>query len=141
MGLLERRTHQSFWVHRRVESHKQLSGAQGQSGNAGCEVSTGGVKMANSPFRVSAIATSIFFVVFCFVLPSAIGAQGGATGAITATVLDRSGGFVPNAAVQVIDERTSQVVRSLVTGANGNFTVTLLPPGTYAVIVSAQGFG
>jgi Carboxypeptidase regulatory-like domain len=97
--------------------------------------------MSNPVFRFSAILMILFLAALCLIVPSAIHAQGGATGAITATVLDRSGGFVANAAVQVIDGRTGQVVRSLVTGANGNFTATLLPPGTYAVVVSAQGFG
>ena len=97
--------------------------------------------MLNPVFRFSASLMILFLAALCLIVPSAIHAQGGATGAITATVLDRSGGFVPNAAVQVIDGRTGQVVRSLVIGANGNFTATLLPPGTYAVVVSAQGFG
>jgi hypothetical protein len=87
---------------------------------------------------------SAVFAVLSFALsplvPVVVEGQGGATGTITATVLDRSGGFVPNATVQVLDDSTGQAVRNLVTGSTGNFTTTLLPPGMYTVLVIAQGF-
>jgi hypothetical protein len=67
-------------------------------------------------------------------------AQGGATGAITGTVHDPSGGTIAGAKVEIVSEATSQVVRDLTTDSSGSFTATLLPVGSYSVEVSATGF-
>jgi hypothetical protein len=67
--------------------------------------------------------------------------QGGATGAISGVVVDTSGGSIGGADVQVIDARTESVVRKLVTGTEGIFVATLLPPGNYIVAVNKSGFG
>jgi hypothetical protein len=67
-------------------------------------------------------------------------AQGGATGAITGTVHDPSGGTVAGAKVEIVSEATNQVVRDLTTDSSGSFTATLLPVGSYSVEVSATGF-
>ncbi|HEY1924553.1 MAG TPA: carboxypeptidase-like regulatory domain-containing protein [Candidatus Acidoferrum sp.] len=66
--------------------------------------------------------------------------QGGATGAIDGLVLDTSGAAVDGAEVQVIDTRTESLVRKVKTNAEGAFIVTLLPPGTYSVVVNKSGF-
>jgi hypothetical protein len=66
--------------------------------------------------------------------------QGGATGAISGTVVDTSGGSVAGADVQIIDTRTETVVRKLPAGSDGSFVVPLLPPGTYSVVVNKSGF-
>jgi hypothetical protein len=66
--------------------------------------------------------------------------QGGATGAISGTVVDINGGSVADADVQVINSATLLLVRRLNTGADGSFLITLLPPGTYAVVVNKSGF-
>jgi hypothetical protein len=93
-----------------------------------------------APARAT-IFSILLFAIISAIMPNAARAQGGATGAITATVLDRSGGFIPNAAIKIIDAGTGQQVRDLAAGANGGFTVTLLPPGNYTVVVNAPGFG
>jgi hypothetical protein len=93
-----------------------------------------------APARATIILV-LLLTIFNAILPNAARAQGGATGAITATVLDRSGGFVPGAAIKIIEAGTGQQVRDLAAGANGGFTVTLLPPGNYTVVVNAPGFG
>src|SRR5271156_515678 len=67
-------------------------------------------------------------------------AQGGATGAISGVVLDGSGGVVADAEVQIIDAKTDQVTRKVPSGTDGTFVVTLLPPGTYSVVVNKAGF-
>ena len=67
-------------------------------------------------------------------------AQGGATGAITGTVQDPSGGLIASAKVQIVSEATGQVARDLTTDSSGSFTATLLPVGSYSVAVSAAGF-
>jgi hypothetical protein len=66
--------------------------------------------------------------------------QGGATGAISGAVADTSGGSVAGADVQIIDTRTEELARKLTTTADGSFVATLLPPGTYYVVVNKAGF-
>jgi Carboxypeptidase regulatory-like domain len=67
-------------------------------------------------------------------------AQGGATGAISGTVQDASGGVIAGAKVQIVSEATGQIIRGLTADSSGLFTATLLPAGTYSVEVSASGF-
>jgi hypothetical protein len=66
--------------------------------------------------------------------------QGGATGAISGLVIDSSGAAIEIAEVQIIDTRTESLARKVSTNADGEFTVTLLPPGTYSVVVNKSGF-
>jgi hypothetical protein len=67
-------------------------------------------------------------------------AQGGATGAISGVVEDTSGASIAGAEVQIFDSRTDAVVRKLSSAPDGSFTATLLPPGTYYVVVNKAGF-
>jgi len=67
-------------------------------------------------------------------------AQGGATGAITGTVQDASGAFIANADVKVTNQDTKVLERAIKTGADGSFTVPLLPVGTYTVNIQSAGF-
>src|SRR3989475_241436 len=67
-------------------------------------------------------------------------AQGGATGAITGTVQDPSGAVVAGAEVRIINQGTGFIARTTKTDANGSFTTTLLPVGTYTVNVTSAGF-
>jgi len=67
-------------------------------------------------------------------------AQGGAHGAITGTVTDHSGAVIPNATVTIVNQDTGVTERTITTGAQGIFSATLLPIGTYKVEVTAQGF-
>ena len=66
--------------------------------------------------------------------------QGGATGAISGVVVDTSGASIADAEVQIMDSRTDTLARKLTAGSDGAFTVTLLPPGTYYVLVNKPGF-
>ena len=67
-------------------------------------------------------------------------AQGGATGAISGTVLDPSGAVVAGAEVRVVNQDTGALTRTARTDANGSFTTQLLPVATYTVTVQAPGF-
>ena len=89
-----------------------------------------------STYRFAFVLTLIFAVLSG---TSAYG-QGGATGAINGVVVDTSGGSVAGADVQIIDSRTEVLVRKLPTGSDGAFVATLLPPGTYTVVVNKSGF-
>ncbi len=67
-------------------------------------------------------------------------AQGGATGAISGTVLDPSGAVVAGADVRIVNQDTGALTRTAKTDANGSFTTQLLPVATYTVTVQAPGF-
>ncbi len=67
-------------------------------------------------------------------------AQGGATGAITGTVVDPTGAYVANASVRIVNQDTGVLARNVTTDTNGSFTAPLLPAGTYTVTVSSPGF-
>ena len=66
--------------------------------------------------------------------------QGGATGAISGSVLDSNGGEVADAEVQIINTATNSITRKVSTGTDGSFVATLLPPGSYYVVVNKFGF-
>src|SRR6202048_4356675 len=67
--------------------------------------------------------------------------QGGATGAIAGSVLDTTGAAISAADVQIINASTESALRKLSTNVDGEFVATLLPPGTYYVVVNKSGFG
>ena len=82
-------------------------------------------------------------IVFSFAVVLGAGnayGQGGATGAISGTVLDSGGGSVAGADVQIINTATDTVARKVVTGTDGTFVAPLLPPGAYYVVVNKSGF-
>ena len=68
-------------------------------------------------------------------------AQGGATGAISGTVQDASGALVAGAQVQIVNQDTGVVTRTVKTDASGAFSAPLLPVATYTVKIAAAGFG
>ena len=81
-------------------------------------------------------------LILIVVLAAAIAAaQGGATGAINGTVQDVSGAVVAGAEIQITNQDTGVVTRTLKTDANGAFNAPLLPVGTYTIKVIAPGFG
>ncbi len=62
------------------------------------------------------------------------------TGGITGVVMDKSGALVTGATVDVISEGTGRSVRTMTTGGDGGFSVTLLSPGIYRLEISATNF-
>ncbi len=61
------------------------------------------------------------------------------TGTITGVVTDASGGVVANAGAKATNEATGQTWTAA-SGPSGEFQLQNLPPGSYAVEVSAAGF-
>ncbi|HLA10302.1 MAG TPA: carboxypeptidase-like regulatory domain-containing protein, partial [Pyrinomonadaceae bacterium] len=59
---------------------------------------------------------------------------------LSGTVADQNGAVVANAAITVADPAKG-LKRNVTTNSEGQFTVPLLPPGTYTVTVSQDGFG
>lgn len=66
-------------------------------------------------------------------------AQTGGGGAIQGTVTDSTGAVIPNATVTAINNGTSVSVVRQTSGA-GYYNIAPLIPGTYTVVVAAQGF-
>ena len=79
------------------------------------------------------------FLLICGLTIGAL-AQGGASGAIAGTVKDASGAAVAGAQIEIINQATNVTVRTLTANSDGSFSATLLPIGTYKVVVSASGF-
>ncbi len=61
------------------------------------------------------------------------------TASINGTITDASGAVVPKAQVTVTNPSTG-FVRDTITGSAGDYTITFLAPGTYAMKVQAKGF-
>ena len=68
-----------------------------------------------------------------------IGAQSAGTGALTGTVTDPTGAAIPGVFITLTNVDTNQV-RATNTGTDGIYKFSLLPPGTYRVKFSANGF-
>lgn len=81
----------------------------------------------------SGLILSFLFVVSAF-------SQGTQTGGITGVVTDQGGALVKGATVDVISETTGRSVRTVTVGDDGDFTATLLPPGTYSLEVTSANF-
>jgi hypothetical protein len=58
---------------------------------------------------------------------------------IAGTISDPSGAPVPDATVSVVN-RDTQAKRETTSNASGNFSLPLLPPGTYSLTVVKSGF-
>src|SRR5579885_3517168 len=69
----------------------------------------------------------------------AAAAFGQTTATIVGVVTDESGAVIPNCAVKVTNQLTG-LSRALITGADGAYIATQLPPGTYSVEAEAAGF-
>ena len=83
----------------------------------------------------------LFLLAFalCFSFSSlAIGQE--ITGNLTGTVKDASGGAVKGAAVTITDQDKQLVIRTVVTGDDGEFSAPQLPAGNYSVSIEAVGF-
>jgi hypothetical protein len=72
-------------------------------------------------------------------LAAGITAWGQATTSVRGTITDISGGAVGGATV-TITHPESRIERTTTTSSDGSYQFLLLPPGTYKLAVSAQGF-
>src|SRR5664279_127150 len=66
-------------------------------------------------------------------------AQSQSVGTISGTVADTTEGVIPNASVTIKNQGTG-LDRTVAVGAEGRYTATGLPIGTYSITASAQGF-
>jgi len=72
-------------------------------------------------------------------LASFVWAQAVSTSEIKGTVQDSSGSAVPGAEVKVTQTGTG-LIRTVITGTDGGYTVTDLPPGPYQLEAVKEGF-
>src|SRR5690348_14827020 len=84
-------------------------------------------------FRLAVIAA-----LCCWLAGAAIAQE--ITGNIAGTVKDPQGAVVPNATVTITNTDKNAVIRTVKTGAGGEFAAPLLPVGHYSFTVEAPGF-
>src|SRR5271166_1773987 len=99
-----------------------------------CHIRLSCFQRRSSVRRFSSVLLSLTFLILCMPMY----AQTVDT-AIVGTVTDRSGAVVPGAKVTVTSVSTG-IAKSAVTAATGEYTVNYLPPGSYNVAVTANGF-
>ena len=92
----------------------------------------------SSPSRRLAVSLACSLLLALALLPPAASAQT-VVGRVSGTVTDASGAVVPGAGVTVTNTATN-LVRTATTDADGFYTVTNLPVGTYVVNAESQGF-
>jgi len=90
---------------------------------------------------MSSLKSFSVFVPVVLALAALATAQGGATGAISGNVTDVTGAIIAGAQVQIINQDTGAIARTLKTDASGAFTAPLLPVATYTVKITAAGLG
>jgi hypothetical protein len=79
-------------------------------------------------------------LVISFFPLSSVVAQSGFTGGLTGLVTDPNGAVLSNFTVEITNERTGKVERSVNSEADGSYSATLLPPGTYGLRIAAPNF-
>ena len=77
-------------------------------------------------------------VLFITLVPSLM-AQTAGTGALSGRVMDSSAAILPGVMVTITSLDTGQI-RSAITGEDGTYRATLLPPGNYSVKFELAGF-
>ncbi len=83
-------------------------------------------------------SASIFTLVFCFAL-TMFGQSDSGSAAIEGTVKDQNGAVVQGATVLIKNKETG-LERTVTSNANGLFSASVLPVGTYTITARSQGF-
>jgi hypothetical protein len=79
------------------------------------------------------------YFLFALILTSVCYAQSSPTATLSGTVSDQSGATVPDVSITLTNTQTG-LVRQATTNREGSFTITLLPPGHYALAATRAGF-
>ncbi|HEX8720876.1 MAG TPA: TonB-dependent receptor [Pyrinomonadaceae bacterium] len=95
--------------------------------------------MPNNPLSKSARALALLILCLAFGAGHVAAQSQANTGQITGTVTDAAGAAIPNATVTVTSKDTG-LTRTANSSDDGNYTIVLLPPGTYGVVAQASGF-
>ena len=126
-----------------VASSKQVDCVTTGSRDGRTSLSTSAEREAQNIARFQPTSLLLFLVAplsFLFLLlsPVCLLAQT-ATGSITGSVMDSTGGVIPGASVSVVSTATNQT-RTAKTNDRGYYSITLLPPETYRLTVTMPGF-
>ena len=87
----------------------------------------------------SLITGMLALLVIALLIAPSLVAQSLVSGDLTGTVTDPSGAVVPNATV-VLKNNATGATHTTTTTSSGAYRFSLLPPGSYTVSASAQGF-
>lgn len=87
-------------------------------------------------FRMLCATAALFML---FAATGIIWAQSGSQGTIAVTVTDASGGVVPGAALQLVDQATNDT-RKATSSEEGGYTFVNLPIGTYKLTAAHAGY-
>jgi len=85
------------------------------------------------------ITGMLALLVIALLIAPSLMAQSLVSGDVTGTVTDPSGAVVPNASV-TLKNNANGSARTTTTTSSGAYRFSLLPPGTYTVSATAQGF-
>src|SRR5690349_15983491 len=96
------------------------------------------MKRTSTAFRVLLLAVS-FAMILAALLVATPGHAAEVTAAILGTVRDASGAVVSGAKVTLTNTQTN-VSRTIETNTDGNYSFTLVPVGTYKLVVERNGF-
>src|SRR5690349_7525310 len=88
--------------------------------------------------RIRSAVISLATLAFCLAVPALAHAQS-TNAIITGSITDANGGVLPGVTVTAANTQTG-LVRTVVTGTRGAFQLNALPPGTYKVTASLEGF-
>jgi hypothetical protein len=95
--------------------------------------------LSGSSRRLRYVYTLTWLLAAVLALYPAISSAQQLTGTISGTVYDQAGAVVPKANV-VLKNEASGDVRTTVTEGDGHFVITAVQPGSYSIVISAQGF-
>src|SRR5688572_4823781 len=83
------------------------------------------------------VMRTLGLVALVLLVPAALYAQ---QATITGVVKDASGAVLPGVSVEASSSALEEKVRAVVTDGTGQYRIVSLPPGTYTLTVSLQGF-
>jgi hypothetical protein len=95
--------------------------------------------MKNTTLLRSQVTAVLALTLLLALFAPVVMAQSSGTSGLTGTVTDPSGAAVPNVTV-TLTSNTTGAVRTAVTGSDGAYKFSLLPPGDYKIHFAASGF-
>ncbi|MBP1622464.1 MAG: TonB-dependent receptor plug, partial [Acidobacteria bacterium] len=86
------------------------------------------------------LCCAVFLLAAALLMSGALAMAQQTSGSISGVVQDSQSAVVPGAKISLINQAQGATIRELVSGADGSFVFTPVPPGTYTVSVEVSGF-